>query len=77
MRKASLRIVTDEAVKLKEVLEPEGRRPLPRARVDLRLEDEAVLLELTAEDTSALRASLNSYIRWASTALGMMEEARG
>ncbi len=76
MRKASVRVSTRDAVKLEAVLRPEGSRPLPRTKVSVRSVEGDLLLEVTAQDTSALRAALNSYLRWTSTALKMMEEAK-
>ncbi|MEE9237282.1 MAG: KEOPS complex subunit Pcc1 [Thermoplasmata archaeon] len=74
MRKASIRVRTTWGARLWAVLEPEGDRPLPRTTVSFQEADGEFLLEVVAKDTSALRAVLNSYLRWTSTALKMMEE---
>lgn len=74
MRRASVRVRTSQAAELLAALQPEAVRPLPRTRVALTAEEEALHLEVAAEDTSALRAALNSYLRWTATAVAMMEE---
>ncbi len=77
MRVASIVIRTEHAGSLEVTLAPEASRPLPRTKVSMRAERNAFHLDVEARDTSALRAALNSYIRWSSTALRMMEEAQG
>lgn len=72
-----MRIGTRDGKTLEASLRPEASRPLPRTRVSIRAEEDELRLEVVARDTSALRAALNSYLRWASTALKMIEEARG
>ncbi len=62
---------------LEAALRPESSRPLPRTEVSFREAADDLLLEIVAQDTTALRAALNSYLRWASTALKMIEEAKG
>ncbi len=68
-------IRTTEGGKLEAALRPEASRPLPRTKISMRLADGDLLLEVRARDTSSLRAALNSYLRWASTALEVMKEA--
>jgi len=48
-------------------LEPEARTP-PSSRSRVRLEgrDTSLILSFGATDTSALRAAVNSYLRWVS-----------
>ncbi len=48
-----------------EALMPETRRaPAPRSKAALRVEGGRLTLSVEAVDTTALRASLNSYCRW-------------
>jgi len=50
---------------LLKALEPETRSaPTFRSRVQLTSEGSTLTLNFTARDTSALRASINSYLRW-------------
>lgn len=75
MRTATIRVRTAHAAQLLAALQPEAARPMARTRVTLEAEDRAFRLEVSARDTPALRAALNSYLRWTATALAMMEEA--
>ena len=48
-----------------KALEPETRRaPTSRCQVQIMHEDNRLTLDLKAEDTSALRAAINSYLNW-------------
>ncbi len=48
-----------------DALSPEINKPaLGRAQVNVRNEDNFLIIELEAEDTVALRSALNSYLRW-------------
>jgi len=48
-------------------VEPETRsQPTPRSRVQVRGEGETLLITFEASDTVALRAAVNSYLRWIS-----------
>jgi KEOPS complex subunit Pcc1 len=45
----------------------------PRARTILKKDGNSLLLKVEADDTTALRASLNAYLRWASAVLEVLE----
>ncbi|MFQ6012339.1 MAG: KEOPS complex subunit Pcc1 [Thermoplasmata archaeon] len=75
VRKAWVRVETEAAKTLATALGPEAARPVPRSRIVLTTTPEALVMEVEARDTNALRAALNSYLRWASGALHMVEEA--
>ncbi|MEM2935880.1 MAG: KEOPS complex subunit Pcc1 [Candidatus Bathyarchaeia archaeon] len=48
------------------VLQPEIKTaPAARSRVQVRGEGRNLILSFEAKDTSALRAAINSYLRWA------------
>ena len=45
-------------------LHPETQREIPRSEVKIKEDETSVCIEITANDTSSLRAALNSYLRW-------------
>jgi tRNA threonylcarbamoyladenosine modification (KEOPS) complex Pcc1 subunit len=48
-----------------DALQPETQRPaMSRSRVSITAERRSLTLLIEAKDTSALRATLNSYLRW-------------
>ena len=60
-----------------QALEPEVRAHVtPRSRVSLTENDGAVVLLVRANDTVALRASINAYLRWIRTVLGVLQVVR-
>ncbi len=58
-------------------LSPELTERIPRTNVTVEKRDEEVVIRIEAEDQNALRAALNSYIRWTNVAEETAEEARG
>ena len=56
---------------LRASLAPEAGREIPRSRVTVRGDADVAEILVDAEDASALRAALNSYLRWAQVALDM------
>jgi len=57
-----------------KALEPETRSsPSRRSRTFLEKEDNTLLLRFEARDTTALRAALNSYLRWINLVVSVME----
>ncbi|KYH42531.1 MAG: hypothetical protein AYL33_002230 [Candidatus Bathyarchaeota archaeon B63] len=65
---ASLRLefpTEREARILSDALRPETRSPAtPRSRVMIEREESSLTLRFEANDTTALRAALNSYLSW-------------
>jgi tRNA threonylcarbamoyladenosine modification (KEOPS) complex Pcc1 subunit len=54
-----------EADRVIQALEPEVAREVPRARAELaRPDTTSVEVRITAADTSACRAALNTYLAW-------------
>jgi len=47
-----------------KALEPETKIPLARSRAQIKGEGKRLELSFEATDTSALRATMNSYLRW-------------
>jgi len=68
MRAATVRLRFPEKKQLDAIflaLEPETRIKLAsRSKVEVRRQDEYLILVFEAEDTSALRAAINSYLHW-------------
>ncbi|MCI4331128.1 MAG: hypothetical protein L3K19_04695 [Thermoplasmata archaeon] len=59
-----------DADRLARALGPESTREVPRARAELTRPEPTVLrLSITARDTGALRAALNTYLGWVQLAL--------
>jgi KEOPS complex subunit Pcc1 len=64
MPKATLHVVTPHSKALMGALSPEAGREIPRTLVHLTHASEGITLTVDAVDASALRAALNSYLRW-------------
>lgn len=45
----------------------------PRSKVHMKTEDQSLILEFRARDTSALRASMNSYLRLIGVAMKLQK----
>ena len=58
----------DGAAIVRRALEPETGRDVPRASVAISGSGSRMVLTIEAEDTAALRAAVNSYLRWADVA---------
>jgi tRNA threonylcarbamoyladenosine modification (KEOPS) complex Pcc1 subunit len=53
------------AERTRAALAPEIKREVPRARVSgLREDGDRLVVDLTASDTGAMRAALNTYLGW-------------
>jgi len=59
---------------LRGSLAPEAGREIPRSRVSVHGDGDVAEIVVEADDTSALRAALNSYLRWAQVALDVEAE---
>jgi len=68
---ASIQIDFDSEMKSKilfKALKPETKAPATsRSKVKTELRGKDILLHFKAADTAALRASINSYLRWIKT----------
>jgi len=76
---AEIRVNASEVLAsiLLEALQPEADRPpSPRSRVSLEVEEGRLTMRFSASDTAALRAALNSYLRWAGAVLDLVERVR-
>jgi len=75
MRRATITFAGPEARVVHGSLRPEAGRDVPKARVSLRAARGRLTLTIDADDTSALRAAVNSYLRWADVAARVRNEA--
>ena len=66
-----------DADALLQALSPEAGREVPRARTKFSLDGQNVVIDVEADDAGALRAALNSYLRWAALALDASKLAKG
>ena len=66
--KAQVAFRTEHADVVAKALSPELTENIPRTKVTVEGRGGEVLISVEAEDHTALRAALNSYIRWASVA---------
>ncbi|MCU0859739.1 MAG: hypothetical protein MUE55_04060 [Thermoplasmata archaeon] len=74
--RAELRLRTGDAAVVARALSPELSERIPRTSVEIEALGGEVIIRVEADDRNALRAALNSYIRWASVAEDTAAEAR-
>lgn len=74
--RAELTIQTEHAAIVAGALSPELAEKIPRTRVSVERRESEVFVRIEAEDQNALRAALNSYIRWTNVAEETAEEAK-
>ena len=74
--RAVVTFIGPEAGILAKALSPEAGRDVPRASVRISGLPGRTTLTIDAEDAAAMRAALNSYIRWADVAEKMAREVR-
>jgi len=72
MRSASFifnfKSVSEANIVLKSI-DPEIRNKIPKIKVQVKLDKNKFFINISAYDTSSLRAAINSYLRWINTAL--------
>jgi len=76
VRRAVITIEGDGADIVRRALAPEAGREVPRASVAVTGSGSRVVFTITALDTGALRAAINSYLRWVDVAARVREGAR-
>jgi len=70
MMRACVRIrMNEQANMLTRVLRPEAEEDISRSNMNVREEDGELVMEIQADDVVALRAALNSYLRWTKLAI--------
>jgi len=71
--RAEVRIFAqDQAGLLVSALEPEMDHEVSRATVEIEADGNELVIRVEAEDMVALRAAVNSYLRWAKLATDMI-----
>ncbi len=62
MPTAVLRITSGSAGRIASAIEPEARRDLLRTHTEIHTENGGAVMRIEADDTSAMRAALNSFL---------------
>ncbi len=68
MPRATITLEGPEASVVRQALAPEAGRDVPKARVHVSGSGRKLTITIDAEDTGALRAAVNSYLRWSDVA---------
>ena len=68
MPRATITLEGPEAAVVRQALAPEAGRDVPKAHVSISGAGHTVTITIEAEDTGALRAAVNSYLRWSDVA---------
>ena len=55
---------------------PEMDRNIPRTKVNLKEDKNKIQIEIQAQDVNALRAAINSYLRWMKVSMDTYEEIK-
>lgn len=78
MKKAKITLQKEDNISevVAKSLLPEMDRNIPRTKVNLREDENSITIEIQAKDTSALRAALNSYLRWIKVTVDTYEETQ-
>lgn len=74
MRSATITLEGPNVPLIRKSLLPETLKEIPRARVRLKGDDNVLEIVIEAEDTGALRAAMNAYLRWAAVSEKIGEE---
>jgi len=75
--RAELRLMSEHAEVVAGALRPELSERIPRTSVSVERRGQEVKVTIEADDRNALRAALNSYIRWMNVAEETSKEAVG
>ena len=64
MLRATLKVRTSHAQTILASISPKAGREIPRTRILAEAGPDQVVLRVEATDLAAMRAALNSYLRW-------------
>ena len=73
--RAELTVKTPYSQVIQGSLSPELGERIPRTRIEVERREDEITVKIEAEDQNALRAALNSYIRWMNVAEETAKEA--
>jgi len=73
--RAELTVRTPYSEVVQGSLSPELGEKIPRTRVEVERRENEIVIRIEADDQTALRAALNSYIRWMNVAEETAKEA--
>jgi KEOPS complex subunit Pcc1 len=73
--KAELTVRTEHAEVIAGSLSPELGEKIPRTSISVERRGKELVVKIEADDQNALRAALNSYIRWMNVAEETAKEA--
>ncbi len=73
MNVADIDILCDDASIVKDVLDIESERDIPRTKVSLSIMENILKVHIEAMDINALRAAITSYMRWIGLSLKVLE----
>ncbi|HLE54592.1 MAG TPA: KEOPS complex subunit Pcc1 [Thermoplasmata archaeon] len=76
MPRATIHLDGPEAAVIRDALSPEAGRDVPKARVRVSGGARRITIGIVADDTGALRAAVNSYLRWADVAARVRREVK-
>ena len=74
MPRATITLEGPEASVVRQALTPEAGRDVPKARVSVSGTARKLTITIDADDTGALRAAVNSYLRWSDVAARVRQE---
>ncbi|MBD6956002.1 MAG: KEOPS complex subunit Pcc1 [Thermoplasmata archaeon] len=70
---AEIRIDTPNAGIICKSIGVEGKRSIPRTEVNIDCSDDNLTIRISASDINALRAAINSYMRWINLVMELLE----
>ncbi len=73
--RAELTVKTPYSQVIQGSLSPELGERIPRTRIEVERREDEIMVKIEADDQNALRAALNSYIRWMNVAEETAKEA--
>ncbi len=76
MQRATIHLEGPEAAVIRDALSPEAGRDVPKARVRVSGSARRLAIGIVADDAGALRAAVNSYLRWADVAVRVRHEVK-
>ncbi|MGC8663369.1 MAG: KEOPS complex subunit Pcc1 [Thermoplasmata archaeon] len=73
MNKVEIRIDSENSEIIYEALKVEGERNIPRTSITIEDGNKSLKITIDASDVNALRAAINSYMRWINLSMKLLE----